>query len=77
MADADKDRVAKLKADMPPMPKQAKPAKEAKAEKNPRAKSAYLVQHTYLELIHVRNVKPLKSLYMLWVHAMVWGAITP
>lgn len=53
MADADKERVAKLKADMPAVPKQAKaaaatkeskaPAKEAKAAKAPRAKTAYLV----------------------------------
>lgn len=44
MADADKDRVAKVKADMPPVPKQAKPAKADKANKVPRAKSAYMVR---------------------------------
>ena len=44
MADADKDRVAKVKADMPPVPKQAKPAKADKANKIPRAKSAYMVR---------------------------------
>ena len=44
MADADKDRVAKMKADMPPVPKQAKPAKVNKANKVPRAKSAYMVR---------------------------------
>lgn len=43
MADADKDRVATMKASLPPMPKQAKPAAEAKADKVPRAKSAYMV----------------------------------
>ncbi len=43
MADADKDRVAKVKADLPPVPKQPKPAKEAKPDKAPRAKTAYLV----------------------------------
>ena len=46
MADADKDRVAKVKASLPPVPKQAKQAKSAsepKAEKAPRAKSAYMV----------------------------------
>lgn len=53
MADADKERVAKLKADMPPVPKHIKAAatkeakaaaKETKAAKLPRAKTAYLVQ---------------------------------
>lgn len=43
MADADKERVAKVKADLPPMPKQPKAAKGATADKVPRAKSAYLV----------------------------------
>lgn len=44
MADADKDRVAKVKAEMPPVPKQAKPTKTDKANKVPRAKSAYMVR---------------------------------
>ena len=46
MADADKERVAKVKASLPPVPKQAKQAKPSsntKAEKASRAKSAYLV----------------------------------
>ena len=56
MADADKERVAKLKADMPAVPKQAKAsatpeakaaAKEAKASKVPRAKTAYLVSRCF------------------------------
>ena len=52
MANADKDRVAKEKADMPPVVKQPKPAKEGKAEKAPRAKSSYLVRHS-LQLCEV------------------------
>ena len=44
LANADKDRVAKVKADLPPVAKQPKAAKEAKAEKVPRAKTAYLVR---------------------------------
>lgn len=51
MANADKERVAKLKADMPAVPKQTKAAaaKEAKAAAKetktniPRVKTAYLV----------------------------------
>ena len=43
LANADKDRVAKVKADLPPVAKQPKAAKEAKADKVPRAKSAYLL----------------------------------
>ena len=62
MADADKDRVAKLKADMPPVPKQAKPAKEAKADKAPRAKSAYLVQNANPDSLHLQHVKTFDSL---------------
>jgi hypothetical protein len=44
LANADKDRVAKVKADLPPVAKQPKAAKEAKADKVPRAKTAYLVR---------------------------------
>ena len=62
MADADKDRVAKLKADMPPVPKQAKPAKEATADKAPRAKSAYLVQNANPDSLHLQHVKAFDSL---------------
>ncbi|KAL0036922.1 hypothetical protein WJX77_005063 [Trebouxia sp. C0004] len=43
LANADKDRVAKVKADLPPVAKQLKAAKEAKADKVPRAKTAYLL----------------------------------
>ena len=53
MAEADKERVAKLKAVMPPVPKPAKgaaakgspadAAKDKPAAKAPRAKTAYLV----------------------------------
>ena len=57
LADGDKARVAKVKADMPPVPKQAKPAKEAKADKAPRAKSAYMVS-TWLchVLVSIRSM---------------------
>lgn len=44
LANADKDRVAKVKADLPPVAKQPKAAKQAKADKVPRAKTAYLVR---------------------------------
>ena len=53
MADADKDRVAKLKASLPPMPKQAKAASEPKAEKAPRAKSAYMVSSMQRVSCHI------------------------
>lgn len=43
MAAADKERVDKLKADMPLMPKPTKPAKADKPDKVPRAKTAYVV----------------------------------
>lgn len=43
LAAADKERVAKLKADMPPVPKPTKPAKADKPDKVPRAKTAYMV----------------------------------
>lgn len=43
MAAADKERVDKLKADMPPVPKPTKPAKADKPDKVPRAKTAYVV----------------------------------
>ena len=42
-ADADKERVAQVKASLPPVPKQAKATTATKADKAPRAKSAYLV----------------------------------
>jgi len=44
LANADKDRVAKVKADLAPVAKQPKAAKQAKADKVPRAKTAYLVR---------------------------------
>ena len=60
MADADKERVVKLKADMPAVPKQPKAgatqeakaaAKEAKAAKVPRAKTAYLVSRHFVNTV--------------------------
>ena len=75
MAAADKERVAKLEADMPAGPKQAKASatqeakaasKEAKASKVPRAKTAYLVSRYFLSaaLSHLP-----RSVSLIWCEA--------
>ena len=60
MANTDKERVAKLKAELPPVPKPAKgaakgskaaTAKDTSAAKVPRAKTAYLVGCLYLPVL--------------------------
>jgi len=56
LANADKDRVAKVKADLPPVAKQPKAAKEAKADKVPRAKTAYLVRLLPDRVLHAAGL---------------------